>query len=298
MARTKWLIAGAFLLLPCAFLIRLEASSFGISGFSGDPATGGLTCNKCHSGGATPSVTLSGPTLVQPGETNIYTLTVGGGQEVAGGLDVSASEGVLAIADLGTYLLGGEVVHNTPRMVNAETFEATWSFRWTAPLTAGEATLYAAGNSVNLMAGSNGDAANTDALTITVGGNATPGEVSGPGRAPLLVTGYDRTTGNLSVSYNPACGTTDNNIYFGMLDQVAAVSWSGETCNIGVSGTYAEFNPGSESYFFIVVGNEGASEGSYGTEWQVDGTEVEREPFPGNSCGQSQDLSQSCDSNP
>ena len=69
MAKSKWLVVGLFLLLPFAALIKPQASSSGINGFSGDPATGGLTCNKCHSGGATPSVTLSGPTLVQPGPT-------------------------------------------------------------------------------------------------------------------------------------------------------------------------------------------------------------------------------------
>ena len=295
MAKSKWLVVGLFLLLPFAALIKPQASSSGINGFSGDPATGGLTCNKCHSGGATPSVTLSGPTLVQPGETNIYSLTVGGGQEEAGGLDVSASQGALAIADLGTYLLGGEVVHSNPRLVNPVTFEVTWSFRWTAPLTGGTVTLYGAGNSVNLQSGNNGDAANTDTLTITVAGNSTPGEVSGPDQSPMLVTGFDRATGDLSLSYETGCGTTDNNLYFGPLDQVATWNWSGDTCNIGVSGTYAGFNPGPDSYFFVVVGNDNTSEGSYGTMRRTDGSESERDDFPSNGCGQTQDLSQSCD---
>jgi hypothetical protein len=293
--RTRCLIAGAFLLLPCAALIKPEASSNGISGFSGNPATGGLTCDECHDGGATPSVTLAGPTAVDPGETNFYTLTISGGQEEAGGLDVSASGGALSIADLGTYLLGGEITHSSPRNVNPVTSEVAWSFRWTAPLSAGEQKLYAAGNSVNLQAGANGDQAKTDELTIQVGGAATPGEASGPVLTPLLVTEYDSTTGKLSLSYDSACGTTNNNIYFGPLDLVATVSWSGDDCDIGTSGAYTEFNPGPGSYFFVVVGHDGGVEGSYGRELGDDGTVDERDPYLANSCGESQDLDAPCD---
>ena len=295
MVKRKWLVVGFFLLLPSAALIKPQAFSGGVSGYSGNPATGGATCNNCHSGGSTPWVVLDGPTLVQPGETNTYTLTLGGGQERAGGLDVSVTDGTLVIIDVGTQLLDGEVAHTTPRPVTPFIFEASWSFNWTAPLTAGMVTLYGAGNSVNLQAGNNGDAANTDALTIMVAGDSTPGEVSGPDQDLMLVTGFDRATGDLSVSYEPACGTTDNNIYFGPLDQVATWNWSGDTCNIGVSGTYAGFNPGPDSYFFVVVGNDNASEGSYGTLRQTGGSESERDDFPSNSCGQIQDLSESCD---
>jgi hypothetical protein len=44
----------------------------------------------------------------------------------------------------------------------------TFSFQWQAPAAAGTATLYGAGNSVNLMNGNIGDAADTTTFTITI----------------------------------------------------------------------------------------------------------------------------------
>src|SRR5260370_19689723 len=66
-----------------------SASSSGISGFSGK---NGSTCTSCHFGGIQPMVTLTGPTSVNSGSTNTYTLTITGGQATrGGGLDVAAS---------------------------------------------------------------------------------------------------------------------------------------------------------------------------------------------------------------
>ena len=149
----------------------------GIAGFSGNPATnGGLTCNYCHSGGITPTVTLTGPTVVAPNSTNTYTLVIAGGQEVAGGLDVSATDGTLAILPgaTDTQILTGEVTHTTPKNVDGNN-EVVYEFNWTAPTTTGPVTLYGAGNSVNLAQGFAGDAAMTTTLTIDV---STPTSVS------------------------------------------------------------------------------------------------------------------------
>lgn len=290
------LVVVAFLLLPLASVVELGASSNGISGFSGNPATnGGLTCSACHARGIVPTVVMTGPTFVEPGSTNTYTLTVGGGQERAGGLDVSVTAGNLVVIDPGTYLLDGEITQVSPRPVDIITNEAVWSFNWTAPPTPGTVTMYGAGNSVNLAQAFNGDEANTDVLTIAVGGGSTPGESSGPILNPLLVTGFDTISGDLSIQYDAACETTDTNIYYGPLDQVSGLNWSGEVCGIGTGGSYSGFNPGSGSYFFVVVGNKGADEGSYGRSLSSGGSEQERDAFFGNICGQAQDLSNSCD---
>jgi hypothetical protein len=294
MAKSRWLVVGVFLVLPLASMIKLSAFSTGISGFSGNPATGGANCNECHQGGVTPAVALDGPTLVQPGSTHTYTLTVSGGQRIAGGLDVSATDGALSVLDPETFLLDGEITHRTPRIVNLLTQEAIWAFNWTAPPTPGSAILYGAGDSVDLAGGPNGDAAGTDALAITVAGASTPGETSGPDRAPLLVTAFDPSTGDMTLGYATGCGTSSNNVYYGLLDQVGTLTWSGEVCDIGVSGTLAGFNPGTDSYFFLVVGHEGTDEGSYGKRRRTDGSEVERQPHAGNTCGQTQDLSATC----
>jgi len=295
MVKAKWLVAACFLILPFASFVKLSAFSGGAEGYTGDPATGGLTCNECHEGGTPPTTTLGGPTVVQPGATHTYTLTIAGGQERAGGLGVSVSDGALSVVDAGTYLLKGEITHLQPRNVNPGTFDATWSFNWTAPLTPGVVMLYAGGNSVNLQAGPGGDRATMIVEAITVEGVSTPGEASGPNLNPLRVTGFDSVSGNMSLAYDVACETTNNNIYYGPLDQVDMLGWNDEVCGIGVSGAHAGFNPGSDSYFFVVVGNQSADEGSYGRSRLIDGSEPQRAPYAGNSCGQTQDLTSSCD---
>jgi len=277
------------------------ASSNGIVGFSGNPATqGGDNCNVCHSGGVVPTVVLNGPTTVKAGSTRIYALTVVSGtmaQDYAG-FDVSATDGVLAAFEAGTRTgtnpIGQEEVTQsaTKKATGGQTI---FQFNWTAPLTTGTVTLYGAGNSVDNAQGFNGDAASTDTLTVTVeGGGSTPGETSGPALQPLLVDDYDVATGNLSLAYDSGCGATDNTIHYGPLSQVSTHGWSGSDCAIDSGGNYTTFNPGVGSYFFIVVGNDGTAEGSYGRTNPTGGPVEERPDYAGNACGQSQDLSNTC----
>src|SRR5262245_38312423 len=120
---------------------------------------------------------------------------------------------------------------------------------------------------------------------------ATPGEAS-----DLRVTGYDAATGELSITWTPACGAADHHIEYGPLENMAAYGWSGQVCGLGAGGSYASFDPGPGSYFFVVVADDGVGvEGSYGTGW-IDGAVVERpddtlDPI----CHRVQDLSQRCD---
>jgi len=290
-------VPSCLLALACAVGLA-TASSNGIDGFSGNPATnGGVICNVCHSGGVAPIVTLTGPTTVDAGSTQTYTLQILGGQNVAGGLDVSATDGVLTVREPGTQLVGAELTHTTPRgALSCGIFSCvTWTFNWTAPLTPGTSTIYGAGNSVDLVTGTGGDAASNDVLTINVSGQTRgPGEVSGPAGDPLLVTGFDALTGDLTITYGAACETTDNSIYFGPLDQVASVGWSNEQCNIGNTGSFDLFAPGPDSYFFVVVGNKGVDEGSYGQDLALDGSQTERPPFAANLCGKVQNLANTC----
>lgn len=295
---TRSITIGAFVLAIFGLLVGVAgARPGGINGYSGNPATnGGDICDACHSAGSTPTVTLSGPTSVATGSTQTYTLTVSGGQEVAGGLDVSVTDGSLAVSDPGTYLRQGEITHSEPRAVDGGG-SVSWTFNWTAPGQAATVTMYGAGNSVNLADGRRGDFPNKDVLTINVtgGGVSTPGETSGGLYAPLLVDGYDPQNGRLAIRYESACETTNNNIYFGPLNQVASYGWTGADCAIGTAGTYETFALGSGSYFFVVVGNRETVEGSYGKNLQPDGTQDERLPFTGNVCGQTRELADRCD---
>ncbi|MFQ5768187.1 MAG: hypothetical protein ACE5ID_09425 [Acidobacteriota bacterium] len=118
----------------------------------------------------------------------------------------------------------------------------------------------------------------------------TPGEAT-----DLQVTAYDSATGTLSLSYTPACSATNHHIEFGPLQDVSNPGYSGQDCGIGVSGLYTSFNPGPGDFFFLVVGDNGSIEGSYGTAL-VDGVAQERAPdLLDSACALVQDLSQSCD---
>jgi hypothetical protein len=46
-------------------------------------------------------------------------------------------------------------------------------------------------------------------------------------------------------------------------------------CGIGTSGSFSGFDPGPGNHYFVVVGNDGIQEGSYGHSL-VGGREVEQ----------------------
>lgn len=288
--------------LLLASMTAVFASSTGINGFSGNPATnGGLDCNQCHSGGQVPFAIITGPTSVLPNTISTYRLTLSGGQaglvgSAAGGLDVSATDGALFSVEQDTRIQFGELTHSTPRPVPLGQTSVSWNFQWQAPATAGVVTLYGAGNSVNDGQGSNGDAADTTTLAVTVLGGAAqgPGEASSELLAPLLVTALDAATGEMDISFDSPCEATDNNIYYGDLALVSTHTWSGEVCGVGTGGSFANFDPGSGSYFFVVVGNKSSDEGSYGQDRDTGGAENERPDFALNICSVTQDISNTC----
>ena len=281
--------------------IAVLASSTGINGFSGNPATtSGLDCNQCHSGGQLPVTTMSGPTSVLPNTISTYQLTITGGQagglgSAGGGLDVSATDGTLISIEPDTQILFDELAHSATRQVQFGQSSVSWNFRWQAPATPGVVTLYGAGNSVNNGQGNNGDASDTTTLVITVmGASQGPGESSSDLLAPLIVSARDPISGDMEVTFESPCEATDNSIYYGDLALVSTHTWSGGVCGVGIGGSYSGFNPGAGSYFFVVVGNKSADEGSYGQERDAAGVETERPDFALNSCSVSQDLSNAC----
>ena len=294
--RRAWWYAG---ILGSAAVLGLAAPESiawngGISGFSGNPASNaGAYCIDCHTGGIIPDVSINGPTLVTAVSMNVYTLQIAGGQATAGGFDVSADGGTLVASDPGTHTesgggVGDEVTHDAPRA--AVSGRVVFNFTWQAPATPGAYTIYGAGNSVDLNSNPSGDNAATASLQVIVEGAAgTPGETSDEALQPVRATDYDRASGDISVSFETGCDTDDNNIYYGPLSLVSTLGYTGEVCDVGTAGA-AVFNPGAGSYFFLVVGNKVSVEGSYGRGE----SSTERNPFDGNSCGEAQDLSNSC----
>jgi len=105
-------------------------------------------------------------------------------------------------------------------------------------------------------------------------GSPSPGEVSRT--IAMLVTDYDKLTGNVTVSYDPACGTTGNTVHYGDLGELLCTGtylYSGRVCGLDNTGT-ATFDVPEGSYF-VVVGRNDLYEGSYGTK-VVEGTPTER----------------------
>ena len=286
-------LAGALALFALSAGMAEARSNGSITGLSGNPATnGGGNCTVCHSSGTAPLVSISGPTSVAPGSTNTYTLLIRGGQAIAGGVDISPEAGALSVADPMTQLVSGEITHTSPKAADI-LGNVSWDFNWTAPLSAGDYTIWGCGNSVDLNGNQGGDNAATGTILVSVAGaSATPGETSGDGLIPMTVSDFNKVTGDLEIAYEPGCDVDDNNIYFGPLDQVANYAYDGESCLIGNGGSFDAFNPGSGSFFFIVVGNDAATaEGSYG----LSGLGAERPDFSTNQCGTTQSLADRCD---
>jgi hypothetical protein len=117
---------------------------------------------------------------------------------------------------------------------------------------------------------------------------ATPGEASAA--VNLRVTAFDKASGAVSISYTPACGSTDHTVYSGPLAGVPGMSFDQRDCGRGVSGA-TSFTLGPGSRFFLIVGKNSAKEGSYGRNRAG----IERPEDTGASaCNVPQDLSAAC----
>jgi hypothetical protein len=101
-------------------------------------------------------------------------------------------------------------------------------------------------------------------LSVTSVLSGVPGEASHQDTPSVhLRAAYNPGTGQIDMTYTAACDATDHAIYYGDIADVSAYTYSGASCSIGVDGT-ASFDPGTDSFFFLVVGNNGEKEGPYG----------------------------------
>jgi len=73
------------------------------------------------------------------------------------------------------------------------------------------------------------------------------------------------SAGDVIATYTAATAATDHSIYIGDLVDVATLTLKDQDCGVGTDGT-ATFVAGTGSKFFLVVGNDGTSEGSYGKD--------------------------------
>jgi hypothetical protein len=142
--------------------------SNGITGVSAAGCGGG----SCHGASSfSTTVRIEGEASVVRGSINTYTLVLTnmGFLQDSAGFNVAASSGTLgtAAAATQTQLRSGELTHSS-RIASMSS--GTWRipFRWTAPATAGTATLSAAGNVTNSNFSAGGDQWNVGSLVVTV----------------------------------------------------------------------------------------------------------------------------------
>jgi hypothetical protein len=101
--------------------------------------------------------------------------------------------------------------------------------------------------------------------TVTGVVTGTPGEASHQEiTAEQMRAEYNSVSGTVDITYTPACDAADHTVYYGPLSSVASYGYTDAACFLGTSGA-ASFDPGTDSYFFLVVANDGISEGSYGS---------------------------------
>jgi len=73
--KSRYVYLGILGVVPLAFVVLWAGGALARS--TGYAAQGNAAvCNSCHAGGAVPTVVLAGPTTVEPGATNTYTLTI------------------------------------------------------------------------------------------------------------------------------------------------------------------------------------------------------------------------------
>jgi hypothetical protein len=107
-----------------------------------------------------------------------------------------------------------------------------------------------------------------------------------------MTVSYNKGTGMIDLIYDPACDATEHTIYYGDLADVGDYSYSGAVCNVGASGTASFDSTGMGNLFFVITGNNGTVEGSFG----LDGSGGERpeDTLATGVCDHSQDLTGTC----
>ena len=110
------------------------------------------------------------------------------------------------------------------------------------------------------------DPANPDARTLrsaygVVGNSWNLGAVCG-----LDVVDFDAATGNLSITFDPAAGSTDHTLYYGPLSAVSTYGYTGSASGLGGTGANSVNLPAG-SLFWVVAAKANGEEGCYGTDY-------------------------------
>lgn len=132
----------------------------------------------------------------------------------------------------------------------------------------------------------------------TYGRGAWQYPLTQPGTAPREASGSAAMTaskgseGRVAIAFTPACGATSHVVYRAEGTSGAAPAWNGATCGVVPGGTVDVGEGGAEGLaLFVVVGQNGLREGSYGTD--SSGAELPEAVEVGD-CDRPRDLLGSC----
>ncbi len=138
---------------------------------------------------------------------------------------------------------------------------------WTDPSTAPGATYFYRLRHLFFDFLGAGESADSPEISVTTPPASTPGEAS-PTGFPLTARRGSGTA--VETAFEPAPCATDHTVYWNAIAgaMTEPPSWTGQACALGVSGV-AALDPGDPPagglVCFVVVGNDGAVEGSYGS---------------------------------
>ena len=167
-------LGAAGVLSVCLFSVSALANIGGITTRSGKNPS--MTCagSGCHSAPANtarPTVTLSGPTSLNAGETGNFTLVIAGGPGAVGGMNVAVDSAQASLQPgTGMRKQAAEITHSAPKAFSNG--EVRFDFTMIAPAAGGSVRIFAAGNSTNNDGTNGGDTSTATTMDVTIVGSS------------------------------------------------------------------------------------------------------------------------------
>jgi hypothetical protein len=103
------------------------------------------------------------------------------------------------------------------------------------------------------------------------------------------VVSFDPISGNATISFDPAAGSSDHTLHYGPLSAVSSYGYTGSIGGLGATGSSNLTLPGGD-LFWVVVGRNNGEEGCYGN----DSASSERPPYGGASVPQAANRNCTC----
>ena len=157
----------AITLVTCTLMpLRAQAYPSGYGGTS--------SCNNCHGGGSSPTVTVTpSATTVAPGQTIPVKLSLTTPNGIYGGFSLTTGGIGTFTASGDARVLSGNATHSAPKAENASGL-VEFTVSWTAPSTSQTVTFTGWGNSVNGNGSTSGDLAASATASVSVAAAPAP----------------------------------------------------------------------------------------------------------------------------